>query len=97
MCLPFPFHWLGSFGLTGAFSKEELALTIDPRAPLPHGTKSVSEVESTYSFSVRITVYLSFSQKILQGLHVLEMSEGFGEQSKAILKWYHSDWRVFPL
>lgn len=97
MCLPFPSHWLGSFGLTGAFSKEEYALPIDPRAPLPHGTKGVSEVESTCSFSLRITVYVSLSWKILQGLHVLEMSESFGKQSKAILKWYHSDWRVSPL
>lgn len=86
MCLPFPSHWWGFFVLTGAFSKEEHTLPIDPRAPLPHSTKGVSEVESTCSFSVRITVYMSLSWKILQGLCVLEMSEGFGKQSKAILK-----------
>lgn len=57
---------------------------IHPRAPLRHGTKGVSEMENILSFSARTTIYISLTWKIQQGLCVLEMSEVFGKQSKAI-------------
>lgn len=69
---------------------------IHPKAPLPHGTKGVSEVAKTLFLSARITVYMSLAQKIQQELHVLEMFEVFGKQSKAISKQYRADWCISP-